>query len=218
MPLDPAQPVSELALEQPHVGEILARHGIDHLQSGQRTVREICALLEVSFEELSREIEGARPRDEAEWRRMPLAELVDHIEVRYHRRLEQTLPHLARLARKEARVAKGRDPAWYEALVELLDCFENEVVSHMYMEETLLFPHVRNPGHGDLDAVGDLLASEHAHLGSLLDRLKTLAGDEPRPGGESRSLDLLQGLRDLAAEMDEHVRLENDVLMKRLAD
>jgi regulator of cell morphogenesis and NO signaling len=218
MTLDPSVSIAQLVLDKPHARPVLARLGIDHRMAAAYTVGDLCTLLGLSIEELAHDVETARPRSESELQQMPLPDLIDHIEIRFHRGLERELPRLQRLARSEAREGRSQGAEWYAALLELLDCFEKEVVPHMYMEEKLLFPHVRSGHDENLDAVTRMLSDEHSHVGDLLDRLAALqAAYLVDPSAGADSLELIRGLRTLERDMHEHVRLENAVLFARLA-
>ncbi len=86
----------------------------------------------------------------------------------------------------------------------------------MVMEETLLFPAMRQRSSGRLDlAIGEL-RHEHDGQGALLRLLESLTDDFTVPDGACHSWKALYiGAAQLAEDLMEHIHLENNVLFPR---
>ncbi|WP_203077207.1 hemerythrin domain-containing protein [Falsiroseomonas ponticola] len=124
------------------------------------------------------------------------AALIAHILDRYHAEHRRQLPELLRLAR-------GATPALAEALSRIA----YEMEGHMRKEEDGLFPMILG-GHDNLGMAVEIMRDDHeAHL----ERLDALLALPVAPGGEA----LRDALGRFAADLREHIRLEDEVLFPR---
>ena len=144
-----------------------------------------------------------------------LTELADLIEREHHGFLREWLPRLDHLL---AEALPGVEPLRlkFDSLHSVLD-------QHLRSEERRVFPRIRaleaRGRHAaptaDQGATTDLiehLEFEHGIVGAMLAEIETLLGESPLPR------DAQEGLRSLAANLREHVRLENESLFPRAKD
>jgi regulator of cell morphogenesis and NO signaling len=98
----------------------------------------------------------------------------------------------------------------------------------MLKEEQVLFPYIRQLERGDSEAAIDLgalshpmhqLENEHEHAGAALKQMRELS-DNYTAGdwGCNTYRVMLDALRELEANMHEHVHKENNVLFIKAAD
>lgn len=140
------------------------------------------------------------------------AALTRHIESRFHARHREQLPALAALAEKVETVHFGDDHV-PEGLADLLKRMIGVLEVHMKKEELILFPAIRKgggPGIGTPIAVMRADHDDHAHD---VAEIRRMTGDLGLPEGACRSWTALySGLGEFLSDLEEHIRLENDVL------
>jgi regulator of cell morphogenesis and NO signaling len=157
--------------------------------------------------------------------------LIQHINVRHHEYLKLELPRLrARLDRMAMR-HPDRDEALLPRLREVFVSIQEDLELHLHKEEDILFPSiarmeravsaglplppspfgtVRNP-------IG-MMEHEHATLQGLLARMREIARDYAAPGYACANFRaVFNTLKELEADLHEHIRVENDILHKRAA-
>jgi regulator of cell morphogenesis and NO signaling len=140
------------------------------------------------------------------------AELTRYIEERYHVRLRAQLPELAALSAKVEQVHAGR-PGVPTGLTDILTRMIGEMEVHMKKEELILFPAIRN---GAGPVLGQPIAAmRHDHVGHIEDA-RTILGltqNLTLPENACRTwTSLYDGLGVLVRDLEEHLRLENEVL------
>lgn len=153
-------------------------------------------------------------RDPAELRP---AELAAHIVAVHHGYLREELPRLREMAERVAEAHGGHTPSLVEVL-HVFNSIEEELMSHMFKEEQVLFPIVvamslGQPAPGSLEGPIDCMVHEHAEVDTLLRSLRGLSNDFTPPGDACNTYrKLFAGLRDLEGDLHQHIHLENDLL------
>jgi regulator of cell morphogenesis and NO signaling len=233
MPIDPQSQIAAIATAHPETIRVFQRHGIDFCCGGKRHLAEACAERGLAASAVVADLESSlldsSPGDR-DWTAAPLAELVEHIETRYHEKLREELPRLGQMADKVLRVHGDRHPAMVPPLAATLAAMSAEIASHLRDEEALLFPVVRA-----LDADGqqpdrtaalaastelaramDGMEHEHVAVGVALARMRALSHDFAPPEGACNTFrGLFHGLEELERELHEHIHLENNILFPR---
>lgn len=215
--------VGQLVLERPSRARVFEMFGIDYCCGGKKALEQACRDRRVDvnavLDELRRNDERRSP--ERDWAALGLTGLADHIEQTHHEYLRQELPRLDFLTGKVAAAHGQRHPE----LVRLRDVFaalKAELLNHLQKEELVLFPLCRRLEAGEVDApasgVGlqrpiDVLTHEHDDAGEALAEMRRLTnGFEPPADACNSYRALLDSLRELEADMHQHVHLENNVL------
>lgn len=140
--------------------------------------------------------------------------LIVHILARYHALHRREIAQLTSLARKvEALHAGHRSVPRGHA--DLLTRFGCGMEAHTQKEEEGLFPTILAGGGGLAMAI-EIMHDDHDDDGARLEEIAALTADLTMPDdvGESWSA-LYAGLRVFAADLREHIRLENDGLFPR---
>jgi regulator of cell morphogenesis and NO signaling len=138
-------------------------------------------------------------------------ELTQFIETHYHAKHRTQLPALVALAEKVEAV--HQDDAHVPAgLAALLRKMSGELEVHMKKEELILFPAMRNTLSG-LDAPITAMRQDHDDHSDELATIKHLTNNLTLPQGACGSWTrLYSDLSDFVSDLEEHIRLENDVL------
>lgn len=139
------------------------------------------------------------------------ADLTRYIETHYHARHRAQLPGLALLAEKVETVHFG-DEKVPEGLSALLRRMVGELEVHMKKEELMLFPAIRRAAAGLDTPIAAMREDHDDHAGDIA-RIAQLTDGLTLPDGACQSWTRLYAeLGEFVAELEEHIRLENDVL------
>lgn len=140
------------------------------------------------------------------------AELTRYIETRYHARHRQQLPDLAGMAEKVESVHAGAEGV-PEGLSSLLRRMIGEMEVHMKKEELILFPAIRRGGRSGIENPIALMRADHDDQSGEVVEIRRLTSGLTLPEGACRTwAALYDGLDDFIADLEEHLRLENEVL------
>lgn len=140
------------------------------------------------------------------------AALTRHIESRFHARHREQLPALAALAEKVETVHFGDDHV-PEVLADLLQRMIGALEVHMKKEELILFPAIRKGGGLGIGTPIAVMRADHDDHAYDVAEIRRLTGDLGMPDGACRSwAALYTGLGEFLSDLEEHIRLENDVL------
>lgn len=140
------------------------------------------------------------------------AQLTLYIEQRYHARHREQLPRLASMAEKIENVHFGDEnvPA---GLAEVLRRLIGELEVHMKKEELILFPAIRRGGVPGIEQpIASMRADHDDHVHDVAE-IRRLTGGLSLPEDACGTWTALySGLAEFVGDLQEHVRLENEVL------
>lgn len=138
--------------------------------------------------------------------------LTRYIETRYHARHREQLPLLAQLAEQVDTVHLG-DENVPLGLSDVLTHMIGEMEVHMKKEELILFPAVRRGGMPGIEHPITLMRADHDDHAAEVDEIRRLTGGPTLPKGACGTwTTLYTGLHAFLTDLEEHMRLENDVL------
>ena len=215
--------VGQLVAERPSRARVFEKFGIDYCCRGKKPLVEACRERGVDVTAVLDELRRNDDRRGAErdWSALGLTRLADHIERTHHDYLRQELPRLDFLTHKVAAAHGQRHPELLR-LRDVFSAFKAELLNPMQKEELVVFPLCRRLEAGEVDApasgVGlqrpiDVLTHEHDDAGHALAEMRLLTnGFEPPADACNTFRSLLDSLKELEADMHQHVHLENNVL------
>ena len=180
--------VAEIAARRARHHQGVSAPQIDFCCGGKIPLADACARHGLDTDALLAELRAARAAadDPADWRRLPLKDLVAHIQARYHGPLRDELPRLGAMLDKVVRRHGHRLP---ETLLPLQTTFESlrrELLEHMAKEDAVLFPVACSPLEANAAAEGtstdwtwieqpiDVMEAEHEAAGAALARMRAL--------------------------------------------
>lgn len=140
------------------------------------------------------------------------SDLVAYIVERFHKGHRCDLPGLMAFARRientHADAPKG--------LADFLDEIAESLEAHMQKEEQILFPLIQRGGHPMIGHPIAVMRHEHEDHGVNLDKLRALTNNFQPPANACGAWRIFyEGLAELAAELKEHIRVENEILFPR---
>lgn len=140
------------------------------------------------------------------------AELTRYIETRYHARHREQLPPLAAMAEKVENVHFG-DEDVPDGLSDVLHRMIGEMEVHMKKEELILFPAIRKGGGAGIENPIGAMRTDHGDHAAEVAEIRRLTAGLTLPHGACGTwTTLYAGLDEFITDLEEHMRLENDVL------
>jgi regulator of cell morphogenesis and NO signaling len=98
------QPLGELALTIPRASALFRQYDMDYCCGGKQTLARAASRKALDVAVIEAELAKLAGAGHRDWRAAPLAEIIDHIIVRYHDRHREQLPELILQATKVERV------------------------------------------------------------------------------------------------------------------
>lgn len=210
------QSLGELALSIPRASALFRQYDMDYCCGGKQTLARAAQRKALNVEEIEAALTKlAEQPVEKEWRVAPLAEIIDHIIVRYHDRHREQLPELILQATKVERVHADK-PNVPHGLAKYLTMLHEELTNHMMKEERILFPMIKQGQGSHAAGPVSVMESEHDEAGELLDVIKhTTHNVTPPPEACTTWKAMYNGINELIDDLMEHISLENNVLFPR---
>ena len=228
MHIDPAMAVGKLAARLPFAIRILEDEGIDYHLGGAQTLHDACAAVHASLERVLGHVQRAVVRTRAvtlDWLEAPIDDLLGHIIDGHHAFTRD----LCRRLRADLAVAfaKQGTALGLKPLGVAFDAFEDELLTHLDREETVVFPYIRVLGRRERPRGGfstveypiRIIGFEHESQEDWLRELRRLTDEyTPPPGACAAMRAVCADLASLERDLHEHLHLENNVLFPRAAE
>jgi regulator of cell morphogenesis and NO signaling len=174
------------------------------------------------------EVQQQNTNDNTDFKSWPLDLLVDYIEKKHHRYVEESIPVLKQYLSKLCKVHGERHP---ELLVinDHFNASAGELALHMKKEELVLFPWVRKmvkaqqkneplgrPHFGSVQNPISMMLQEHDSEGERFRKIATLSDQYTPPADGCNTykvaFSLLQEFED---DLHRHIHLENNILFPK---
>ncbi len=226
--------IGEIAAEMPYSVRVFEKYDIDYCCGGKVSLAEACAERGLAPEQLIGELgTAAGPANGAstDWQNAHLDSLIDHILTRHHAYLKTELPRLSGMLRKVAEAHGARHGDSLVPLGATFEALKDELESHLMKEEMVLFPLMRRleaaseagaapaPSHcGSIANPIRVMEHEHDSAGRALEQMRAVTGDYAAPEDACNTYRaLFGGLKELEADLHQHIHLENNILFPRAA-
>ncbi len=227
--------LGEVAAHNAAAIRVFEKYGLDYCCGGGKPFEEACRERGLRPEQIEAEIEQASaesPAEERDWTKAPLGDLIAHILDRHHAYLREALPRITQMA---ARVVEAHRARHADTLIPLQQTFaalREELESHMWKEEMVLFPLIRSmeeaaarggglpPSHcGSVNNPIRVMEHEHAAAAQALEEMRRITGGYAVPDdGCITYRAYFDELRQLEQDLHRHIHLENNILFPRAAD
>jgi regulator of cell morphogenesis and NO signaling len=230
--IDASKTVRELVAERPYATHVLGKLGIDFCCGGAKSLNEACASARVPVNEVIAQLENAHkagPVDGArDWQIASLEELIRHIVAKHHAFTRAAIAPLEPLLAKVCQVHAKSHP---ELLLmrEVIRGLSQELTMHMLKEEEILFPYIvameqASRGRhlqptamfGTVQNPVRMMMTEHDSAAHALRTLRETSNGYTLPADACSSYQTLyEALRELEADLHQHIHLENNILFPR---
>lgn len=220
--------VGDCVTRHPATARVFEQYKIDYCCGGGQSLEEACwsvqADAQILLAELTDAVARERPDTESDFSSHSLTEMCDTIETTHHQYLKQELPRLTQLVEKVFSV-HGAQHSWLARLSQSFRRLREELEPHMFKEERVLFPAIRKierdrvaPSFpfGSVDNPIRMMEHEHESAGRELKEIREASSNFTLPNGGCNTFRvMLDGLRQLEADLHLHIHKENNILFPR---
>lgn len=163
-----------------------------------------------------------------DYKSWPLDLLIDYIEKKHHRYVEEKIPVLRQFLDKLCNVHAERHPELYK-INELFTASANELATHMKKEELILFPFVRKmvsatksknpieaPHFGTVENPITMMMQEHDNEGERFRQIAELTNNYNPPADACNTYRVTFAMLDeFEKDLHLHIHLENNILFPK---
>lgn len=223
--------IGEIVAEDFRTAAVFSKYGIDFCCKGHRTLEEVCQKKSVSVAELLDVLNQAaggsndKTADYASW---PSDLLIDYIEKKHHRYVEEKTPVIRQFMAKLCSVHGDRHPELFR-INELFMLSAGDLASHMKKEELILFPFIRQmvrakekgtslePAHfGTVENPIAMMKAEHEAEGGRFEEIATITEGYTPPSDACNTYKVTFAmLQEFEQDLHTHIHLENNILFPR---
>ncbi len=230
MTVDTKTTIGEMVASDFRMASVFSKYGIDFCCKGNRTLEEVCEKKNIPVSELTQKLAEAslssgQPTDYAAW---PSDLLIDYIEKRHHRYIEEKAPVIMQFLDKLCKVHGGRHPELFQ-INELFTESAGELAAHMKKEELILFPFIKKmeqakrqgiplsrPHFGTVENPVAMMKEEHTVEGERFEEISALTdGYNPPADACSTYRVAFAMLGEFEQDLHTHIHLENNILFPR---
>ncbi len=222
--------IGEVVAQDYRTATVFKKYKIDFCCKGNRTIADACSKTDQNVRDLVEalnDITAEQKNHPQEFNTWDLDLLVDYIEKKHHRYVENKVPELKSYLSKVAKVHGQRHPE----LIEIEDEFTAsayDLINHMYKEESILFPYIRKlnsddqfvkAGFGTVRNPIQMMMHEHDNEGNRYRRIAELSNDYTPPEDACTTYRVaFSMLKDFENDLHMHIHLENNILFPRAID
>jgi regulator of cell morphogenesis and NO signaling len=213
--------------------DVLRKYNIEYCCGGKWTLQDVCMMKGLDFEKLSKELENASRRIELSpslgFESWNVDFLTSYIINVHHQFLKKTLPATAEIV-QHFTVGHQKKFPYMQEVNNLVEQLQKEILPHILYEEETIFPYICQVVHAyeDKGSYGRLLVKtlrkpldvmmrhEEDVLSALVLKIRVLTNDYliPENACTSHRVALLR-LKELDADMVQHIYLENEILFPK---
>lgn len=220
--------IGQFVAEDYRTAAVFSKYKIDFCCNGNRTIEEACNKKGINSNILMNEIDAILNSNRGEtidYKSWPLDLLIDYIEKKHHRYVDEKIPVLRQFLDKLCRVHGERHPELLK-INELFTASAGELASHMKKEELLLFPFVKQlvkaklnseavrvPQFGTVENPIAMMKHEHDNEGERFRQIAELTDNYNPPADACNTYRVTFAMLDeFEKDLHLHIHLENNIL------
>jgi len=224
--------VREIALENPSSMRVFETLGIDYCCGGSKSLSDACSAADIDparvIDLLGQAQQEAGAPESDGWNELGLGELSRHIVEKHHGFVRSETPRIQSLLLK---VVAKHGPVHSELpqIERLFAAIAQELATHMFKEEQVLFPYIERMEQALLNAqpvppaffgtvkrpIASMIA-EHDDAGAMLAQIRDLSQGFAVPGDACPTfVATYRALENFERDLHKHVHLENNILFPR---
>ena len=222
--------VAEIVSENIKTADIFKKNGIDFCCGGNVKVQEICEKKGVNFNTLKDEIEkiNSSPTQGHDYKSWDLDFLADYVINTHHKYVAEANDLIIQYSDKVAKV-HGHHYTEVVQINKLFHAIADELKGHMYKEEMMLFPHIKElavakrnntkvapPPFGTIQNPINMMEAEHVGAGDILSQIAELSNNYTPPAEACNTFKALYSkLEEYQNDLFQHIHLENNILFPK---
>ena len=225
---DSKKQIGQFVADDFRTAAVFSNYGIDFCCKGDRIIEEVCEKNGLELNELLNELHAVvnSVTDQSiDYKSWPLDLLVDYIEKKHHRYVEEKIPVLLQFLNKLCSVHGGRHPELIK-INEHFTASANELTSHMKKEELILFPFVKrmitakqentaiqSPQFDSVNSPIATMMQEHDNEGERFRKIAELSNNYTPPADGCNTYQVTYAmLKEFEQDLHLHIHLENNIL------
>jgi regulator of cell morphogenesis and NO signaling len=222
--------VAEIVTENIKTADVFKKNGIDFCCGGNVKVQEICQKKGVDYNVIKDEIANidSPSSDTHDYNSWDLDFLADYIINTHHKYVAEANNLIIQYSDKVAKV-HGHHYTEVVEINKLFHAIANELNSHMYKEEMMLFPHIKElavakrnstkvvpPPFGTIQNPINMMEAEHDGAGDILRQIAELSNNYTPPAEACNTFKALYSkLEEYQNDLFQHIHLENNILFPK---
>ena len=214
---------------------VFEKYHLDFCCKGKRPLSEAInekhLPVEAVVKELNEVLGNAANKEAALLNYINLSQLCDYIVDTHHAYVRQNSTQIALYLEKISGKHGGRHPELVEIL-QLFTTITEEMTEHMYKEENVLFPRIKElekhyaekiplalPASAYIEAPIAMMEQEHESAGSLLEKIREKTNNYTAPADACTTYRVaFASLQAFEADLHQHVHMENNILFPRAVE
>jgi regulator of cell morphogenesis and NO signaling len=223
--------IGQFVAEDYRTAAVFSKYKIDFCCNGNRSIQEVCDKKGIDSNVLLDELQAILSKKDGEsidYKSWPLDLLIDYIEKKHHRYVEEKIPVLRQFLDKLCRVHGERHPELLK-INELFTASAGELAAHMKKEELMLFPFVKKMVHATLEKSAiqspqfgtvenpiSMMMQEHDNEGERFRQIAALTDNYNPPADACNTYKVTFAmLEEFEKDLHLHIHLENNILFPK---
>lgn len=223
--------IGQFVAEDYRTAAVFSKYKIDFCCNGGRTINEACDKKGIDSNVLLDELNAVlsnKGGESIDYKSWPLDLLIDYIEKKHHRYVEEKIPVLRQFLDKLCRVHGERHPELIK-INELFTASAGELTAHLKKEELILFPFVKkmvnaklkqgavqSPQFGTVENPIAMMMEEHDNEGERFREIAALTNDYNPPADACNTYRVTFAmLEEFEKDLHLHIHLENNILFPK---
>jgi len=228
---DSEKQIGQFVAEDYRTAAVFSKYKIDFCCNGNRSIQEACEKKGIDSNVLLDELQTVLTKKNGEsidYKSWPLDLLIDYIEKKHHRYVEEKIPVLRQFLDKLCRVHGERHPELLK-INELFIASAGELASHMKKEELILFLFVKkmvnaqleqggvqSPQFGTVENPIAMMMQEHDNEGERFRKIAELTNNYNPPADACNTYRVTYAMLDeFEKDLHLHIHLENNILFPK---
>ena len=230
MVVDTNKTIGEMVADDFRTASVFSANKIDFCCKGNRTLDEVCSQKGLDVYEVLAQLEKATESNNntIDFNTWELDLLIDYIEKKHHRYVEEKAPILLSFLLKLEQVHGAAHPELFE-IKNLFKRTADELTQHMKKEELILFPYIKKmveadrtksalsaPGFGSVANPIAMMMEEHENEGNRFEKIVAISNNYTPPADGCNTYKVtFQMLQEFESDLHTHIHLENNILFPK---
>ena len=230
MVVDTNKTIGEMVADDFRTASVFSANKIDFCCKGNRTLDEVCNQKGLDVYDVLAQLEKATASNNntIDFNTWELDLLIDYIEKKHHRYVEEKAPILLSFLLKLEQVHGAAHPELFE-IKNLFKRTADELTQHMKKEEVILFPYIKQmveaarnkttlsaPGFGTVANPIAMMMEEHENEGNRFEKIVAISNNYTPPADGCNTYKVtFQMLQEFESDLHTHIHLENNILFPK---
>ena len=230
MVVDTNKTIGEMVADDFRTASVFSANKIDFCCKGNRTLDEVCNQKGLDVYDVLAQLEKATESNNStiDFNTWELDLLIDYIEKKHHRYVEEKAPILLSFLLKLEQVHGAAHPELFE-IKNLCKRTADELTQHMKKEELILFPYIKQmveaarnktplsaPGFGTVANPIAMMMEEHENEGNRFEKIVAISNNYTPPADGCNTYKVtFQMLQEFESDLHTHIHLENNILFPK---